>query len=116
MTQVLVNGLSSDTLVFTASNWQTAQTVTVTAVDDDVLEFDHSESIAHTVVTNDPAYQGVPAGSVLVTIADNECGVWPNYAVDYNQDCTVNLEDFAYFAGHWLYCTLPSQVGCDDLR
>jgi hypothetical protein len=32
---------------------------------------------------------------------------------DLNQDCYVNLEDFAIFANYWLQCTDPNNTDCD---
>jgi hypothetical protein len=37
-------------------------------------------------------------------------GGHPYPAMDFNQDCRVNLADFAMFAAHWLECTAPE---CD---
>ncbi|WP_440225776.1 IPTL-CTERM sorting domain-containing protein [Dokdonella sp. MW10] len=65
--------VSPTSLVFTATNWNTAQTVTVTGVDDDMVDGD----IAYTIVTapatsSDPAYQGVDADDVAVTNEDDD--------------------------------------------
>lgn len=32
---------------------------------------------------------------------------------DINEDCDVNLEDYAWFAIDWLRCTIPDNVDCD---
>ncbi len=112
LTQVTVNGKSNETLIFTSSDWNTPQTVTVSAVDDDVLEYDHVTEIPHIVVTSDPDYSGLPADSAMVAIADNECGAWDFQSMDFNEDCFVGLEDFALFALDWLTCTKPNTPGC----
>ena len=57
----------SGALVFTDSNWDTAQTVTVTGADDDNSETD-TTTITHTVV----GYGGVTAGDVAVTVTDTD--------------------------------------------
>ena len=54
-------------LRFTAANWNTAQTVTVTAVEDDDTD-EESARISHAVSGGD--YEGVGATSVTVTITD----------------------------------------------
>jgi len=65
--QILV---SPATLPFTTLNWATAQTVTVTAVDDDVAEGVHTSSVQHTASGGD--YQGLVGPTVEVTINDND--------------------------------------------
>lgn len=60
------------TLVFTAANWTTVQTVTVTAVDDAELEGDHSSVITNTITSADANYQALPASAVDVAIADDD--------------------------------------------
>ena len=60
------------TLTFTAANWNTAQTVTVTGVDDSVKDGD----IAYTIVTEtsspDPLYAAVNPTNVAVVNLDND--------------------------------------------
>ncbi|MDQ7778636.1 MAG: C10 family peptidase [Planctomycetota bacterium] len=62
------------TLTFTNANWNVAQTVTVTAVNDGDLEWDHTGSVGHTAVSADPVYNGVVINSVTVYITDDEAG------------------------------------------
>ena len=59
-------------LVFTPQNWNTPQTVTVSAVDDAAGESFHSSTIAHTIATTDPAYSGLNVPSVIANIVDND--------------------------------------------
>ena len=59
--------------MFTAANWNTAQTVTVTGVDDAVVDGD----VAYTIVTAaavsaDAAYNGLNAADVAATNTDND--------------------------------------------
>ncbi|MEX0269060.1 beta strand repeat-containing protein [Leptolyngbyaceae cyanobacterium UHCC 1019] len=61
-----------NTLTFTAANWNTAQTITVTAVDDNVTEGNHSGTITHTTTSMDANYNGITVGSVIAAIADND--------------------------------------------
>nr|MCU0756942.1 hypothetical protein [Xanthomonadales bacterium] len=65
--------VSPSSLTFTAANWNTARTVTVTGVDDLIVD----GNVAYTIVTAaatsaDPAYAGVNAADVGVTNTDND--------------------------------------------
>ena len=60
-------------LTFTPSNWNQAQSVVVTPIDDALAEGLHTSIITHTVSSADPDYNGgVPVDSVAVTINDND--------------------------------------------
>ena len=59
------------TLTFTTGNWQTAQTVTVTA-GDDADTADDTVSLSHSVASGDSAYQGITIDGVTVTVEDND--------------------------------------------
>ena len=59
-------------LTFTAQNWDQAQTVNVTAVDDRVAEENGDGLLQHGVSSDDPGYDGLAAGTMLVRIADND--------------------------------------------
>ena len=63
--------LDKTSLTFTADNWDTAQTVTVTAKEDDDAASDAAVTLTHTV-TGTGEYAGVTADSVTVTITDND--------------------------------------------
>ncbi|MFK0733225.1 MAG: ExeM/NucH family extracellular endonuclease, partial [Gloeotrichia echinulata HAB0833] len=63
---------SATTLTFTSANWNIAQTVTVTAVDDTAIEGTHSSTITHTASSSDSNYNGVSVSSVTATITDND--------------------------------------------
>ena len=68
--------ISLSSLTFTTSNWDTAQTVTVTGVNDDLDDGD----VAYTIVTaaavsDDGNYSGLNASDVSVTNIDNETSV-----------------------------------------
>ena len=62
----------SGALTFTTANWSTAQTVTVTGVDDLVDQggYDRTATISHTVSGGD--YGEVSAGTVSVTVTDDD--------------------------------------------
>ena len=77
-------------VTFTSMNWDTAQPVTVTAVDDAVVEGDHSGAITHSVASNDGNYNGVAADGVSADITDNDATVRFTAATT-----TVNEDDGA---------------------
>lgn len=58
------------TLTFTPSNWDTPQTVTVTAVDDNVVEGTHTSTITHSATGG--GYDDTTITDVTVTITDDD--------------------------------------------
>ncbi len=58
-------------LTFTTSNWNTAQVVMVTGVEDADAS-NESEQITHTVTSTDTGYNGVTPMAVTVNVNDNE--------------------------------------------
>ncbi|MEG4817057.1 calcium-binding protein [Microcoleus sp. K5-D4] len=67
-TQVTV---SQPALTFTPANWNVAQTVTVTAVDDAVVEGDRVSPISHATSSTDTLYNNLVA-FLTVNISDND--------------------------------------------
>ena len=100
-------------ILFTDTTWSTIRTVTVAAIDDSLPEADpHTTQIAMTAAGNDSRIAGVAIDPIDVSIAENDCGGWGYYAADINQDCVVNLADFARIASEWLSCSTPHVAGC----
>jgi hypothetical protein len=66
--QVIV---SRRALTFTPANWNVAQTVTVTAVDDAVVEGNHVTPISHVTTSTDTLYNNLVA-PLTVNISDND--------------------------------------------
>lgn len=64
--------VSPGSLVFTTSNWNTNQTVTVSAVDDSNVEGVHIGTITHAAVSTDASYNNIIISSVLASITDND--------------------------------------------
>lgn len=65
--------LSTSTIVFTSSNWDSAVTVTATVVDDSSDEdATHNSSITHTVTSADSDYNAYALGSVTAAITDDD--------------------------------------------
>jgi hypothetical protein len=105
-------------------NWDTGVTICFWAIDNDTIDTLVAEwgnmginnAMCYLVPASaDPAYDtatglGSPGASIEVEVADNECGSaesawWPG---DINQDCIVDLTDFALVAEGWLVCTHPN--------
>lgn len=91
-------------LEFNTGNWETPQTVHVTAVDDANSQGTETLFIGHTIST-DPN-TGV---SVQVTIQDDELGGWGFNEGDIDQNGKTDFHDLAQLANDWLKCTNPSQ-------
>ena len=66
-------GLSSDALTFTTANWETAQTVTVKAAEDDDGGTDADVTLTHDISSmNDSTYNALADQSVTVSITEND--------------------------------------------
>jgi uncharacterized protein len=63
------------TLTFTPNNWNTAQLVSVTAVDDSLVEGLHNSVINHSVTSTDASYNTISVPAVTVGIVDNDVTV-----------------------------------------
>ena len=57
-------------LTFTSANWSTPQTVTVSAVNDDISEGSHSGTITHS--SSDAEYNGVSINNVTASVDDDD--------------------------------------------
>ena len=66
--------LSNSTLTFNSANWDTAQTVTVTATDDAVTEGAHTAGLAFAVTSTDSRYNTFVVSDVSVAVTDNDNG------------------------------------------
>ena len=65
--------LTSNMLTFTTANWDTAQTVTVKAAEDDDAVTDADVTLAHAISsTDDSVYDALADKSVTVTITEND--------------------------------------------
>ena len=69
------------TLTFTTSNWNTAQTVTVTA-GDDAGTTDDSVTLTHSAASTDNDYSGITIAGVVVTVRDNDTAQVTGVTVD----------------------------------
>ena len=85
----------SVTLTFDDSNWNTAQTVTVAAVDDRKVEGSHAAAIIHAVSSSDGLYNGITVPAVTVTITDNDSAAitFANASGDVSEATTAYMVD-----------------------
>jgi len=72
--------IAPSVLTFTPANWNVPQTVTVTGVNDFILDGDQVYSITGAATSTDAAYNGIAISSVLVTNIANTPGVLVNPA------------------------------------
>jgi len=63
---------SPASMVFTSSNWSTARTVTVNAVDDAIAQGTHQAAITHSWTSADPGYVSIVSLSLAVSVIDND--------------------------------------------
>ena len=68
--------LSGSTLTFTTTNWDTARTVTAGKGTDTA---DDSATLTHTAASTDAGYGGIAAGSIAVTVQDNDTNAAPTF-------------------------------------
>ena len=64
--------VSTESLLFTPSNWSVSQTVTITGQDDAVDDDDVDYTIITAATSNDPKYDGVNVADVSVTNRDDD--------------------------------------------
>ena len=69
------------TLIFTTMNWDTVQTVTVTA-GDDADTTDGSVTLTHSAASTDTGYSGITIAGVVVTVRDNDTAQVTGVTVD----------------------------------
>lgn len=70
--QTRVNGAATATLTFTTANWNTTQSVTVSAVNDSVAEGAHNGTVTHATTSTDANYNAAVVSSVTANISDND--------------------------------------------
>lgn len=93
--QIAVDGgdqlvVSPTLLSFTAANWNLPQMVTVNAIDDGIVEGEHSGSVSHALSSADPAYGGLVVPALAVAISDNIALVRPQ-TIPASREATLAL-------------------------
>ncbi len=104
------------TLTFTPENALTPQTITVSAIDNDVVGPDPRNIVVTYHATSDDLEYNELAVTLVHKVLENDCGAWGYLDLDSNHDCIIDLEDFAALANIWLYCTYPNDPACVDVR
>ncbi len=107
--QVTIEGLNQ--VFFTPDNWDTPQTVTVEAIDDDAKEDAKvTTTIRHDVVSGDEDYDGLSPYFASITTQENDCGAGPFDQADLDQNCEVGFPDVLILATEFLNCSVEA---CD---
>jgi hypothetical protein len=96
--------VSPTTVTFTSANWNLPRTITVTAVDDGVVEDEHTGTIAHAVASADPVYHGIAVSNVVAVIrAANTESLFPigagSTGTDRGRAVAVDVDGNVYMAG-----------------
>ena len=99
------------TLTFTALNWATAQTVTVTA-GNDADAIDDTVSLSHSAASSDGDYQAIAITGVTVTVSDNETPVTD----DDVPAVTVSYEQATYTVAEGSSVTVKVKLSADPER
>jgi hypothetical protein len=77
-------------VIFDSNNWNTPQTVTVTAIDDQIINEENSTIIRHLVNSNDDSYNNFNIPDVTVEIGDDEIAdillSSTNFSISENND------------------------------
>ncbi|MDM8566952.1 fibronectin type III domain-containing protein [Candidatus Halobeggiatoa sp. HSG11] len=82
--------ISPNTLTFTSTNWNIEQTVTVTAVDDELVEEDtHINTITHKVSSDDVDYNNLLVPDVTVNVVDEVAQIDLGNIILECQGCTI---------------------------
>jgi hypothetical protein len=89
------------TLVFSPTDWDAPQTVTVSAVDDDADEGEHTGFISHTTSSADPDYDNLVTADLLVSITDNDLNLPPSVVLGLPDDVAIPAD-----VGLWLEATV----------
>ncbi|NCR13577.1 MAG: hypothetical protein GPJ24_12140, partial [Microcystis aeruginosa SX13-11] len=84
--------LNSTTFTFTPTNWNTPQTVTITAVDDTLTEGNQTATITHNISSSDTNYNGLTIGTVNVSIQDNDAEIKGTVWNDIDGNAVNNSE------------------------
>jgi len=79
--------LSPETLTFTSSNWDEAQAVTATAIDDDIAEGSHSINAIFATASSDSDYNNIASSNILISITDNDTA-----GIDVDEESTTSSE------------------------
>ncbi len=97
-----------ETLTFTSADWDTAQTVTVTAIEDELIEGAHVGTITHNVASTNPLFNNVVM-TTEVQIEDKKGGALFSAVLEV-------YEEFTDEPNSWVaYPVVLSQVPTSDV-
>ncbi len=110
--------LSPSQLTFGPSDYATAKTVTVTAINDvQVSAVSGLTSLTFDVSSTDPSYDAMNVPELSVLVLEDECVPSNTVAADVNQDCRVDLQDLVGVAILFLDenpgCTVSTAIAED---
>ncbi|MGL4498882.1 MAG: hypothetical protein ACRCU2_07440, partial [Planktothrix sp.] len=86
-----------ESLKFTQDNWHIPQTVEIAAVDDNIVEGNHTGTITHTAISTDANYHGIQINSVTANITDNDSANNPPVVVNGISDLTSTVSTLFNF-------------------
>jgi hypothetical protein len=92
-----------ESLTFTPDNWHIPQTVEIAAIDDNLVEGNHTGTITHTAISADANYHGIQINSVTANITDNDSTNNPPEVVNGISDLTATVSTLFNF-------TLPADT------
>lgn len=96
-------------LTFTDSNWDTPQTVTVSAVDNPIIEGAQTSVLTHAVASGDPTFDGLSVELGVLVLDNDRLG-------DFSGDGEVAFNDLLSIAQEWTSdCTPGDFCGGTDL-
>ena len=91
---------SSNSLIFTPANWNVAQSVTVTAIDDAIFEGNHTGTLTHTVTSTDASYNNLAVANVTANITDNDAATAPTVQ--------IRITEYMYAGGNGEFVELTN--------
>jgi predicted extracellular nuclease len=91
---------SAASLSFTPANWSTAQSISLSAIDDLLVEGSHSGSLSFGISSADASYAGLAMAPLTVVIADNDLIGLPPSIAEATAHGWIDLP--ATGAGGWL--------------
>ena len=82
---------SASSLTFTSANWNTPQTITVTAVDDNLVEGNHTSTINYTATSTDTNYNALAITPITANITDNDIATPNSHTNSYTNSHTNTI-------------------------
>lgn len=87
-------------VTFTNLNWDTPQTVTVSAVDNPIIEGAQTAVLNHTVSSSDPTFDGISVELEVLVLDNDRLG-------DFSSDGYVHFDDLLFIAQEWVNDCTP---------